>query len=145
LKLGSLKPVTQTTGPTQWIESDELRGALGKLLVRMFREPGARLLDDLESQVIAEAFKFAGENQVRTAAFAASACEVGIDSPAVNIWNGRSDGLQARRPSRPGPAAALVMLRFELRSDLTRLVIRAVNVHIEIAAGEARKLLVREL
>jgi hypothetical protein len=37
------------------------------------------------------------------------------------------------------------VLGFELRSDLARLVIRAVNVDIEIAAGEARKLFVREL
>jgi len=68
LKLGGLQAVSQTTGPAEWIESDELPGALGKLLVRMFREPGARLLDDLERQVVAEALKFTGENQVRTAA-----------------------------------------------------------------------------
>jgi DNA-binding NtrC family response regulator len=68
LKLGGVQAVTQTAAPEEWVESDEVPGALSRLLVRRFREPGGRLLSDLENQIVAEAFKFAGENQVRTAA-----------------------------------------------------------------------------
>jgi DNA-binding NtrC family response regulator len=68
LKLACVQAVTQTAAPTEWIESDEVPGALSRLLVRKFREPGERLLSDLENRIVAEAFKFAGENQVRTAA-----------------------------------------------------------------------------
>jgi DNA-binding NtrC family response regulator len=68
LKLGGMQAVTQPAAPTEWVESEEVPVALSRLLVRRFREPGGRLLSDLENQIVAEAFKFAGENQVRTAA-----------------------------------------------------------------------------
>jgi DNA-binding NtrC family response regulator len=68
LNLGGMRGITPTAAPSEWIEGDALPGALSKLLVRMFQEPGERLLNDLENRVIAEAFKFTGENQVRTAA-----------------------------------------------------------------------------
>jgi DNA-binding NtrC family response regulator len=68
LKLGDMQAVTQPAAPMEGVESDAVPEALSRLLVRMFREPGGRLLSDLENQIVAEAFKFAGENQVRTAA-----------------------------------------------------------------------------
>jgi DNA-binding NtrC family response regulator len=40
---------------------------LRQLLTPLFQTPGACLLKDLESQIIAEAFHFTGRNQVRTA------------------------------------------------------------------------------
>jgi DNA-binding NtrC family response regulator len=41
--------------------------SLGRLLAVMFQTPGNRLLSDLENQIVAEAFRFTGRNQVRTA------------------------------------------------------------------------------
>ena len=41
---------------------------LRALLSRMFQTPGERLLENLERQIVAEAFRFTGHNQVRTAA-----------------------------------------------------------------------------
>jgi|SRR5581483_3395633 len=41
---------------------------LGELLRRLFQMPGERLFENLESQIVAEAFRFSGGNQVRTAA-----------------------------------------------------------------------------
>jgi DNA-binding NtrC family response regulator len=41
---------------------------LSTLLAQRFREPGANLLEELEAQVVAEAFEFTDRNQVRAAA-----------------------------------------------------------------------------
>jgi DNA-binding NtrC family response regulator len=67
LKLGggpALAPVTSTPVPQ---EQGEPPQTLGGLLLRLFQVPGKRLLSDLENQVVAEAFRFTGRNQVRTA------------------------------------------------------------------------------
>jgi DNA-binding NtrC family response regulator len=103
LKLGGMRAITQPAAPTEWVESDALPAALGKLLVRMFREPGGRLLDDLESQIIAEAFRFTGENQVRTAAL------LGISRNVVRTLL-RKHGLfiSRRRKPRGGPRSVRV-------------------------------------
>jgi DNA-binding NtrC family response regulator len=111
LKLGGIQAVPQTAAPTEWVESDELPGALSKLLIRMFHEPSGRLLNDLESQIIAEAFKFAGENQVRTAAL------LGISRNVVRTLL-RKHGLfiGRRRKPRGGPRS----LRAPAMSGSTR-------------------------
>jgi DNA-binding NtrC family response regulator len=44
------------------------RQALSQWLLPLFLAPGKRLLCDLESQIVAEAFRFTGRNQVQTAA-----------------------------------------------------------------------------
>ncbi len=41
---------------------------LSELLAQMFRTPGVRLLEQLEGQIVTEAFEFTRRNQVRTAA-----------------------------------------------------------------------------
>jgi DNA-binding NtrC family response regulator len=49
--------------------SEELPGQrLSGLLAQLFRAPERRLLERLEGQVVEEAFRFTGQNQVRTAA-----------------------------------------------------------------------------
>jgi DNA-binding NtrC family response regulator len=40
---------------------------LSGLLARLFQTPGGRLLERLEGEIVGEAFRFAGQNQVRTA------------------------------------------------------------------------------
>ena len=111
LKLGGIQAVTQTAAPIEWLDGDEPRAALSKLLVRMLREPSGRLLNDLESQVIAEAFKFADENQVRTAAL------LGISRNVVRTLL-RKHGLfmSRRREPRGGPRS----LRVPAMSGSTR-------------------------
>lgn len=101
LRLGGMRAVTQTAAPTDWVGSEELPEALGKLLVRMFREPGGRLLDDLERQVIAEAFKFTGENQVRTAAL------LGISRNVVRTLLRKHGLFISRRRKSPGSPRSL--------------------------------------
>jgi DNA-binding NtrC family response regulator len=68
LKLGGVPAIPQAGGPPERLESDEPPTTLSRLLVEMFQAPGGRLLNDLESKVVAEAFEFTGRNQVRTAA-----------------------------------------------------------------------------
>jgi DNA-binding NtrC family response regulator len=68
LKLGGVPAIPQPAGPPERLESDEPPTTLSRLLVEMFQAPGERLLNDLENKVVAEAFEFAGRNQVRTAA-----------------------------------------------------------------------------
>jgi DNA-binding protein Fis len=41
---------------------------LSQWLAPLFAAPGERLLSDLENQIVAEAFRFTGRNQVQTAA-----------------------------------------------------------------------------
>jgi DNA-binding NtrC family response regulator len=103
LRLGGIRAVTQTPVPAECIESDAIPEALSRLLVRIFREPGGRRLNDLEKQVIAEAFKFTGENQVRTAAL------LGISRNVVRALL-RKHGLfvSQRRTLRNGPRAQRV-------------------------------------
>jgi DNA-binding NtrC family response regulator len=100
LKLGGMQAETQTAVPTEWIESDAVPEALSSLLVRMFREPHARLLSDLERQIIAEAFKFASENQVRTAAL------LGISRNVLRTLL-RKHGLFMSRSGKPRGARSL--------------------------------------
>jgi DNA-binding NtrC family response regulator len=47
---------------------EQLGQTLSGLLAQLFRDPRGRLLERLEGQVVAEAFRFTGRNQVRTAA-----------------------------------------------------------------------------
>jgi len=98
LRLGGIRAITQAPALTECIESDAIPEALSRLLVRIFREPGGRRLNDLEKQVIAEAFKFTGENQVRTAAL------LGISRNVVRALL-RKHGLfvSQRRTPRNGP------------------------------------------
>jgi DNA-binding NtrC family response regulator len=100
LRLGGVRAVTQTPAPPEWVESDAMPEALSRLLVRMFREPGGRLLSDLENQIVAEAFKFAGENQVRTAAL------LGISRNVLRTLL-RKHGLFMSRHRKPRGARSL--------------------------------------
>jgi DNA-binding NtrC family response regulator len=68
LKLGGIAAILQAAGAPERVETDEPPTTLSGLLVGMFQAPGERLLDHLESKVVAEAFEFTGRNQVRTAA-----------------------------------------------------------------------------
>ncbi len=46
---------------------EPLADCLSQVLPPLFQRPGASLLDDLQQQIVAEAFRFTGRNQVRTA------------------------------------------------------------------------------
>jgi DNA-binding NtrC family response regulator len=67
LKLGSIPtppPAPPQSLPGPGVPSLSLSGLVAQLLL----SPGNQLLSDLESQIVAEAFRFTGGNQVRTAA-----------------------------------------------------------------------------
>ena len=68
LKLGSIPtpppPASSQSVPGASVPSPSLSGLVAQLLL----SPGNQLLSDLESQIVAEAFRFTGGNQVRTAA-----------------------------------------------------------------------------
>ena len=75
LKLGG----AQATAPTRTTiraaaldgpESTEVTspGSLSQWLTTLFQTPGGALLSNLENQIVAEAFRYTGQNQVRTAA-----------------------------------------------------------------------------
>jgi DNA-binding NtrC family response regulator len=103
LRLGGIRAITRAPVLAECIESEAIPEALSKLLVRIFREPGGRRLNDLEKQVVAEAFKFTGENQVRTAAL------LGISRNVVRALL-RKHGLfvSRRRTLRNGPRSQRV-------------------------------------
>jgi DNA-binding NtrC family response regulator len=67
LKLQSLHATGSEVDSSDVIE-EPLAQKLTALLTRYFHVPGVKLLDHFEGQVIAEAFRFTGRNQVRTAA-----------------------------------------------------------------------------
>lgn len=76
LKLGGA-PVGAVPDPpiqTPAVESDTADGSeppaysLNQILAPLFQRPGTRLLDDLEQQIVTEAFRFTNRNQVHTAA-----------------------------------------------------------------------------
>jgi DNA-binding NtrC family response regulator len=59
--------MTQIAGTDAYAEPGQHAQTLTELLTRMFQTPGTRLLESVENQVVAEAFRFTGRNQVRTA------------------------------------------------------------------------------
>jgi DNA-binding NtrC family response regulator len=58
----------QVAATAAYADAGQHAQTLTELLIGMFQSPGTRLLDHLESQVVGEAFRFTGRNQVRTAA-----------------------------------------------------------------------------
>jgi DNA-binding NtrC family response regulator len=68
LKLGGI-PAPPPPAPSQGSPGPGAPPAsLGALVAQLFLSPGKQLLSDLESQIVAEAFRFTRGNQVRTAA-----------------------------------------------------------------------------
>jgi DNA-binding NtrC family response regulator len=57
---------TQIAAPR--LSDEQTPSSLNQLLEPLFQTPGKRLLSDLESLIVGEAFRFTGCNQVRTAA-----------------------------------------------------------------------------
>ena len=60
-------PVAQAPSPADSGTTAPRQG-LSQWLVPLFEAPGEHLLSDLENQIVAEAFRFTGRNQVQTAA-----------------------------------------------------------------------------
>ena len=67
LRLGS-GPSSQPERGIRSAADESADQGLSRLLTQLFQAPGRKLLDQLEGRVIAEAFRFTGRNQVRTAA-----------------------------------------------------------------------------
>ena len=57
-----------STGETSPDTTESTVSDLARLLTAIFQAPGHRLLDELEKEIVGEAFRFTGLNQVKTAA-----------------------------------------------------------------------------